>query len=166
MKKKVNPYPDPKSPGRRRGQVWGPVCRALRGCIDSQATVLPATARFQSCAFAVKPASMKNKRQPTPQPRPPRTTPRADLGTSLLRSTRLCRIPPADRQATARSWTRVPAWNPKNRVWVISRSRPPRTTPRADLGTSLPRSTRLRRILPADRPAAARSWPRFLAWNP
>ena len=27
--------PDPDRPGRRRGQIWRPVCRALRGCLDS-----------------------------------------------------------------------------------------------------------------------------------
>ena len=37
----------------------------------------------------------------------------AGLGTSLPRSTRLCRIRPAHRPATARSWSRLPARNPK-----------------------------------------------------
>ena len=107
--------------------------------------------------------------------RPPSTTPRAGLGTSLPRSTRLSRIRPADRPAAAETWTRVLArqgLEPQNRVWVINRYRPPRTTPRADLGTSLPRSTRLRWIRPADRPGRARSWTRVPAryglpgWNP
>ena len=73
---------------------------------------------------------------------------------------------PAHRPATARSWSRLPARygpEPQNRVWVISRSRPPRTTPRAGLGTRLPRSTRLCRIRPAHRPATARSWSRLPA---
>ena len=80
--------PDPDRPGRRRGQVWGPVCPALRGC----------GAICHSSGHS----------------------PILDPGPSL---------------------------EPQNRVWVISRSRPPRATPRADLGTGLLLSTRLPRLV-------------------
>ena len=82
--------PDPGRPGRRRGQVWGPVCRTLQGCVGFD----PPIGSILDPGPGMKP---QNRVWVISRYRPPRTTPTAGLGTGLQRTTRLCRIRPADR---------------------------------------------------------------------
>ena len=108
-------------------KALNPHCRTLRCYQGSQAAVRSATARIQSCAFEVEPASMNNKCQRVSPSRWRRTAPRAGLGTSWPPSTWL------PSSASCRSACNGPilavvlARLPRNRVWAISRSLPPRS---------------------------------------